>query len=60
MKCTECNEIKPIDNFVPHPCDSNQQVKVCKHCAILIENSYEFSEVMSGRATEREEMMYGI
>ena len=57
MKCTECNEDKALDNFVPHPCDSNQQVKVCKHCAIVIENSYEFSEVMSGRATEREEML---
>ena len=54
MKCFECNEDMPKDALVPHPCDRTQEPTVCRHCAIVIENSYEFGELMSGRATERE------
>lgn len=52
--CNECKGVKVKDELVPHPCDRNQEVLVCKECAILIEDSYEFQEVISGRAIERE------
>ena len=54
MKCSECKENKPSDSLVAHPCDRTQEVKVCSFCAIVIENSYEFQEIISGRAVERE------
>ena len=52
-KCVECDEFKLNSSFVPDPRDEKQELYICKDCAKHIE--YEFGELMSGRASEREE-----
>lgn len=54
--CPECNESKTL--FVVHPQDSEQEVFICSECADYIE--YVMGEVISGQATEREGVMYGV
>lgn len=55
MKCNECQENILMDDLVPHPCDRTSQVLICKECAIVIESSYEFKEIISGRITQERE-----
>ena len=53
MICIECDKEKAI--FEVHPLDRNQELKICKECSERLQ--YEYEEVMTGRAIEREERL---
>lgn len=53
MICRECEREKAI--FVKHPQDEKQEIIICSDCAERLQ--YEYDEVMTGRAIEREERL---